>query len=149
MAAVEGLLTPAREARFWSNVETTGSCWYWTGTKGRNGYGMFWAGNRRTAAHRTAYQLLVGPIPDGLQIDHLCRTRSCVNPDHLEPVTQAENIARGMSGIKNASKSTCPKGHAYDSTDTNGRRRCRECTRETSREWARKNRPSRTVRPRA
>jgi hypothetical protein len=83
-------------ARFWSKVDRTGDCWKWTAGLTGSGYGRFrWDGGE-VAAHRFAYELLVGAIPDGLQIDHLCRNRACVNPAHMEPITQRENILRGV-----------------------------------------------------
>jgi len=88
---------------FWSKVDretgpvhpTLGRCWPWTGTKS-NGYGMFNAGEWRIGAHRFSYRLLVGEIPDGLQLDHLCRNPCCVRPDHLDPVTAKENTRRAL-----------------------------------------------------
>lgn len=87
---------PPFEERFWSKVEKSSGCWAWTGHKNRNGYGWtLGPKGKGESAHRIAYELLVGPIPEGLQIDHLCRNRACVNPDHLEPVTQRVNWQRG------------------------------------------------------
>lgn len=84
--------------RFWSKVDTSGICWEWTAARS-DGYGQFKSGPGEPAgAHRWAYQYLVGPIPVGVQLDHLCRNRACVNPDHLEPVSQRENILRGYGG---------------------------------------------------
>lgn len=81
--------------RFWRRVqEQEGGCWLWVGTVDR-GYGLLSVDGKTVRAHRYSYETLVGPIPDGLQIDHLCRNRGCVNPAHLEPVTQVENIRRG------------------------------------------------------
>lgn len=131
-------LTPATEERFWAKV-TCGDCWEWTGACGPDGYGRFKPPNSvPVLAHRYAYELLVGRIPDGLQIDHLCRVRACVNPDHLEPVTQRENILRGEAPTAvNARKSQCKNGHPYDLLNTywrpDGGRDCRVCQRERNR----------------
>ena len=88
-------------------------------------------------AHRVVYEALVGPIPDGLWIDHLCRNRSCVNPDHLEPVTPKENIRRGVKSKRNWT--ACPKGHTYTPDNTywrpTGQRRCRDCGAARAREY--------------
>lgn len=105
-------------------------CWVYSGYT-TNGYKKIRVGDRKLAAHRVAYEVLVGPIPVGLVIDHLCRNRACINPGHLRPVTQRENILAG-EGIapRNAAKTHCPQGHPYDETNTNlyqGRRYCRAC----------------------
>jgi hypothetical protein len=90
----EKALTGDDEARFWSYVEKTEDCWLWVGAIGSSGYGRLKVAGRDVGAHRFAFELLVGPIPEGLTIDHLCRNRPCVKPDHLEPVTLAENTRR-------------------------------------------------------
>lgn len=81
------------------SVQSPG-CWIWTaGTTGKTGYGAFHDGTRSITAHKFVYELLVGPTPDGMELDHLCRVRLCCNPDHLEPVTHAVNTARGIVGM--------------------------------------------------
>lgn len=116
------------EERFWSKVDKSGECWEWTAGKYAWGYGQFSVGYKKIRAHRWAYEHLVGPIPEGLVIDHLCRNPPCVNPAHLEPVTGAENTRRGG----NALKTHCPRGHEYDEANTrycHGSRFCRACDR--------------------
>lgn len=130
------------EERFWSHVEKTDTCWLWMSAM-VNGYGRFKA-ERQTSAHRFAYELIVGPIPDGLELDHLCRVRNCVNPDHLEPVTHAENMARAnpylVDSNHHAAKTHCKWGHEFTLENTYRRghgRVCRACKRaEAKRRWA-------------
>ena len=108
-----------------------GDCIVWTGTTNNRGYGMIGVADKDVLAHRLAYELARGPIPEGLTLDHLCRNRICVNPAHLEPVTMRENIRRGIKGVLTTH---CPQGHAYDAENTyiteSGWRVCRTCKRE-------------------
>jgi hypothetical protein len=110
-----------------------GDCWEWTGRLFWDGYGVVWYRRKQKRAHRMMYELLVGPIPDGLQIDHLCRNPKCVNPDHLEPVTQRENLLRGMSKPARQLRQThCMHGHELTPDNTyawRGERHCRVCRR--------------------
>lgn len=100
-------------------------CWLWTGNLQANGYSSFYVNGRTVRAHRWAYEHFVGPISEGLQIDHLCRVRRCVNPTHLEPVTARENTRRAM-------RSRCVNGHPFTDENTymhGGKRYCRTCRR--------------------
>ena len=110
-------------------------CWVWSGGRIHEGYGVFWLGGKTLRAHRWAYETFVGPIPEGLVLDHLCRRPECVNPEHLEPVTQSVNINRGVLWEKE--KTHCSRGHAYDEVNTyidpDGHRHCRACRRERKR----------------
>ena len=117
-------------------IDTASGCWQWTAAT-TTGYGRVkWHGVVHTA-HRLAYEHYVGDIPDGLEIDHLCRNRGCINPAHLEPVSRRENILRGISPSAIGARVThCPKGHPYDEANTyttpSGRRHCRECNRRST-----------------
>lgn len=121
-----------RKLEFYSMPEPNSGCFLWLGTL-VNGYGRMMVGGTHYLAHRMAYELKHGPIPDDLVIDHLCRVRCCVNPDHLEPVSNFENIARGFGiGVKNAEKMSCKHGHPYTPENTywrpNGKGRdCKQC----------------------
>ncbi|MGW9249718.1 HNH endonuclease signature motif containing protein [Streptomyces badius] len=122
--------------RFWSKVSAAPSgCWLWKANKNSGGYGQIRFGGRQmVSAHRLAFATLVGEIPAGLQLDHLCRVRHCCNPHHLEPVTSAENTRRGQGpSAVNAAKKNCPQGHPYDGENLhirpNGKRKCRACDR--------------------
>lgn len=126
-----------RAERFWSKVEPTGFCWLWKESTVK-GHGSFFLSRAEGKAysHRWAYEHLVGPIPEGLELDHLCRVRHCVNPDHLEPVTRRENFLRGYAiGARSVREGKCRKGHEYTPENTytrnDGRgRMCRTCGRD-------------------
>lgn len=106
------------EERFWSKVRITPGCWEWIGGRG-DGYGCFWYRKKPGKAYRYSYEIHKGPIPPGLEIDHLCRNRACVNPDHLEAVTTVVNVMRGEGfSAKNKRKTRCPKGHEYTPENT-------------------------------
>lgn len=109
---------PTTEARFWAKVDASGDCWMWTAGQSSTGYGGFRFEDRWQGAHRVAYTLLVGPIPEGYELDHLCRVRRCVNPDHLEPVLHRENVVRGLGPVHQRAKTTCKRGHPFDAANT-------------------------------
>ncbi len=123
--------TPAE--RFWSKITKTATCWLWLGTGTPKGYGQFAPHGRHVYAHRFAYELLVGPIPPGLTVDHLCRTRRCVNPAHMDLVPRGVNALRGNGpAAVNARKEKCPCGRDYD-RNYDGHRRCSQCDAERHR----------------
>jgi hypothetical protein len=131
------------EQRFMAKVDVGNSpagCWMWTASHFPTGYGQFTMDRKPVTAHRAAYELLVGPIPDGAQIDHLCRERGCVNPLHLEPVSREENLARGIAPRIGVDITHCPAGHPYDEANTyvnpRGSQICRAChrTRQAARQ---------------
>lgn len=128
------------EERFWLNVASRepGECWLWTGVLNRNGYGRFSVGGHRRVAHRWLYQSLNGSLPEGIQLDHVCRVRRCVNPAHLDPVTPQVNNQRAARTGRRSTATRCVNGHAFDlantylhtrKTDGYTRRGCRACDR--------------------
>ncbi|HEV2928117.1 MAG TPA: HNH endonuclease signature motif containing protein, partial [Propionibacteriaceae bacterium] len=113
-------------ARFWAKVDRSGgpdACWPWTANRMDSGYGRYSIDGRSKLAHRISYELSVGSIPDGLQIDHLCRNKPCVNPTHLEAVTQRENLLRGDTvPARNAARTHCANGHEFTPENTSRNR---------------------------
>lgn len=112
--------------RYWQKVNKTDTCWIWTGQIRKNdGYGYFWDGSKKVLAHRWSYERAKGSISN--ELDHLCRVRACVNPEHLEDVTHEVNMSRGL----HRQKTHCPHGHKYDEANTyirfNKSRVCRMC----------------------
>lgn len=130
-----------RVSAFWSKVDRNGPvpdyaphlgpCWLWTGARNSTGYALVGDGQGHVVcSHRVSYEMHVGPIPDGLEVDHLCRVKNCVNPHHLEAVTPLVNTRRGS---QYASRETCEYGHLFSPENTytraDGARRCRACKR--------------------
>lgn len=109
-------------------------CWEWTGKIEKSGYGRFWKNGKSVFAHRFAYEIFNGVIPEKLTVDHLCKNRKCVNPNHLDLATRHENARRGNNKIANNKSIThCPQGHEYDIINTyvklNGERACKVCSK--------------------
>jgi hypothetical protein len=133
--------------RFWPKVDKNGPdyngtpCWVWTGAHSKGGYGQIRGVNGTVTlyTHRWSYEHHKGPIPDGLHLDHLCRNRSCCNPDHLDAVTNGENTRRGVgAAAQHARQTHCKNGHLFDAENTipsgDKGRRCRTCYNEWQRE---------------
>lgn len=144
-----GKPTPFDVDDIWTHVQTRldrsapGECWLWMGATAGSGYGhLGWCGEW-FLTHRIAYQAVVGDIPDGCEIDHLCRVPLCCNPEHLEAVSHAVNVRRGVSPWADKRRQThCKNGHEFTSSNTivrrNGTRECRTCKRTHARESARR-----------
>ena len=128
--------------KFWSRVSKTETCWLWMGAKLPVGYGRF---SGAEYSHRKAWELLRGPIPAGLTVDHLCKVKSCCNPDHMEIVSRGENAIRGGGIAASArirlAKTHCIYGHEYTPENTgtkpNGSRQCLTCRRAMVVKWNR------------
>lgn len=135
---------PNLSERFWVKVNKDapisavrpdlGHCWLWTASLDGKGYGKIGVKGKLLQAHRLSYEMVLGAIPDGLVLDHLCRIRHCVNPGHLEPVTQRVNLLRGQTlTAKEVQVTHCPQDHPYDEANTyqyGNNRKCRACRRE-------------------
>jgi len=139
------MITEKDQARFWAKVALPDEqgCMLWLSALSSAGYGRITMGGKTHYAHRISYALAYGAIPTELQLDHLCRVRHCVAPDHLEPVTGRVNVLRGQTpAAANAAKTHCPRDHAYDEentyVDAKGRRNCRACARERARVYRRR-----------
>jgi hypothetical protein len=117
-------------------IDPSSGCWLWCGSIAPSGYGQLGINKVMQYAHRLAYEQFRGPIPEGLDLDHLCRVRHCINPDHLEPVTRAENNRR--AALYRTRPTTCPKGHPYNEENTSkradGLRKCLTCRRKAGNE---------------
>lgn len=130
--------------RFWSNVEfePNSGCWLWSGYVNHDGYGRVQINGKQTMVHRATF----GVVPDGTELDHKCRVRSCCNPDHLDPVPHSENVRRGELSDSNRrrgqARTHCSHGHLYDEHNTginaDGSRRCKTCHADRSRESRRR-----------
>lgn len=143
------ILTEYDKQRFASKIEITASCWNWIAGKISTGYGELKINGMDLLAHRVSYEIHKGKIPDGLELDHLCRNRICVNPNHLEAVTHKQNNVRGMvglkTGLKQKSKTHCPLGHPYsgDNLYINNKtykRACKKCHCISQKEYLKRRR---------
>lgn len=129
-----------------SYAEHSEGCWLWAKTVNNRGYGVITVHYKHVLAHRFSHELYIGPIPEGHEVDHLCKSRPCVNPEHLEAVTRQVNVARSdWPAAVHARQTSCKKGHPFDEANTrrllDGSRKCRTCSRETDRAYyARKRR---------
>lgn len=143
MLQIRTMSDEKRKERVWRNCipEPNTGCWLWTGSMRADGYGRMGIGGTEYLAHRLSYEAFVGMIPEGLELDHTCRVRSCVNPDHLEAVTHGLNCQRGqggqISGQQMLAKTHCPRGHPYVGENLyinfRGARVCRTCVRRVNR----------------
>lgn len=130
------------EEKFFARVTKTDTCWLWKGGLSKDGYGRIYVGRvdgrpKIMFAHRWSYEHFIGPIPEGLVIDHVeekCKHRSCVNPEHLEPTTGGDNVSRGWAAKRDLS-THCLNGHEYAVTGRTKKHQCRQCAREATKKW--------------
>jgi hypothetical protein len=132
--------TPVLERITLKLDKATSECWLWTGARNRGGYGVVRGDDGRARIlHRLVYELLVGPVPDGLDLDHLCRVRHCCNPTHLEPVTRQTNVDRGTYAAGVQRRESCSRNHPFTPENTKttrrGTRTCRTCANERNRRY--------------
>jgi hypothetical protein len=117
--------------RFLNKVQRINECWIWGGQVDEKGYGRFHDNGKKHYAHRWFYEKSVGPISEGLELDHLCRNRACVRLEHLEPVTHQMNVKRGVHGTRQRAMTECKRGHEFIPENTRvtseGKRQCRAC----------------------
>lgn len=135
------------EEQFWPYVmpEPNSGCWIWMGNLNRSGYGRVSQGGKRIMAHRVSFEIHKGALPAGMEIDHRCSVRCCVNPDHLEAVTHAENCRRTGQRKRqwNSYKTECPYGHPYSGVNFKGRRICHTCRARENRKYRARQRAAR------
>lgn len=127
--------------RITAKINVDGVCWEWTGAKNKYGYGAIQRGRRTgvVRVHRALWEELVGPVPDGLELDHLCRNRACCNPDHLEPVTRQVNVDRGSRAAGRPRRTHCTHGHPLTPDNTRPSGACRQCANNRNREYRARN----------
>ncbi len=120
--------------RVFAKVWQTAGCWGWQGNTTHDGYGKVAVGGGEVLVHRLMYRWLVGPIPEDLELGHLCANPGCVHPRHVQPMSHRDNMVMSQRNA-NARKAECPRGHPYDRTDRRGARRCRRCTAASGRAY--------------